>query len=349
MEPLLSVSDLGVSFRTEEGDLHAVRGVSFDVRPGEVVAVVGESGSGKSVMAMTLLGLTRSKNAFFSGTAYFAGTELITASERELRRIRASQISMIFQNPMTALNPVQRVGKQIVEQIRAHGDVSRNDARRRAVELMELVGIGRADARADSFPHEFSGGMRQRVMIAMALSCSPQILIADEPTTALDVTIQAQILAELDTLRRETGVAIILITHDLGVVAGVADRVLVMYGGKVCEQGSTDEIFLDPQHPYTWALLGAAPRLDLPRPSRLATISGVPPSMLYPPLGCQFAERCPHSATPCRVAPALVANVDRAPDHYDRCWMPLVHKRRLRLVDGRFGLCAKKEDGWAQG
>ncbi|TMM10418.1 MAG: ABC transporter ATP-binding protein, partial [Actinobacteria bacterium] len=246
---LLEVDDLQVCFTTEEGVVRCVDGVSFTLDRGEVLGIVGESGSGKSVTAMTLLGLTRSPNATIQGEAHLDGLDLVRASQEELRRVRGARVAMIFQDPMTA--------DQIVEQIRAHEHVSRGAAMDRSVQLLERVGIPRARDRVRAYPHEFSGGMRQRVMIAMALSCSPEVLIADEPTTALDVTIQAQILAEIEDLRRETGVAVILVTHDLGVVADVADRVVVMYAGRVVEEGSLSEVFYDPQHPYTWGLLGS--------------------------------------------------------------------------------------------
>jgi peptide/nickel transport system ATP-binding protein len=331
VSPLLSVSDLHVSFATEEGIVRAVDGVSFAIEPGEVVAIVGESGSGKSVTAMTLLGLTRSSNARFEGSATFADTELLTASEHELEGIRGNGIAMVFQDPMSSLDPVYRVGDQIVEQIRAHEpDLTRGAAYERAVELLGRVGIPRPAERARSFPHEFSGGMRQRVMIAMALSCSPELLIADEPTTALDVTIQAQILRELRALKEETGAAIILVTHDLGVVADIAGRVLVMYAGRVVEQGTLDELFYDPQHPYTWGLLGSIARLDRDRSRRLPAIPGSPPSLLDPPAGCHFRPRCPHAFGKCVEVPPLNGR--------DRCWLTLEEKRSRRVVDGAIGL-----------
>jgi peptide/nickel transport system ATP-binding protein len=336
---LLDVSHLRVSFRTEEGVVHAVDDVSFTLDPGQVVGIVGESGSGKSVTAMTLLGLTRSNNATIGGAAVLAdGTDLVSAGESQLQRIRGNRISMIFQDPMSALNPVGRVGEQIVEQIRAHEKVSKAAARARAVDLLARVGIPRAAERVRSYPHEFSGGMRQRVMIAMALSCSPEILIADEPTTALDVTIQAQILAEIEHLRDETGVAVVLITHDLGVVADIADRVVVMYAGRVVEQASLRELFYDPLHPYSWGLLGSVPRVDRERPARLPTISGSPPSLLPPPPGCHFVTRCPHRFDACLTVPTLGSRDPEHPGHVDRCHLDLEAKRRLRLVDGAIGL-----------
>ena len=340
---LLSVRDLHVSFATEEGVVRAVDGVSFDVAPGEVVAIVGESGSGKSVTAMTLLGLTRSPNASFGGSAEFDGVELLEASEAELEGIRGASIAMVFQDPMSSLDPVQRVGNQIVEQIRAHdADASRREAWARTVELLGRVGIPRPAERARSFPHEFSGGMRQRVMIAMALSCSPSLLIADEPTTALDVTIQAQILRELRELRDSTGAAIVIVTHDLGVVADIADRVLVMYAGRIVEQGTLDELFYDPQHPYTWGLLGSIARLDRDVSRRLPAIPGMPPSLSDRPEGCHFRPRCPHEFSKCTEVPPLEARLEGSRDHCDRCWLTPEEKRDRRVVEsGQIGLAAK--------
>jgi len=338
---LLHVEDLKVSFNTDEGELRAVDGVSFDVAAGEVVAIVGESGSGKSVSGMTLMGLTRGPNTMVDGIATLNGMDLLGASEDELRKVRGNGISMIFQDPMSSLNPVYRVGAQIVEQIRVHNpEVSKSDAMKRAVELMERVGVPRAAERLRSYPHEFSGGMRQRVMIAMALSCSPKLLIADEPTTALDVTIQAQILDELRNLRSETDAGIILVTHDLAVVADIADRVVVMYSGRVVEQGTLDELFYDPQHPYTWGLLGSITRIDRDRGTKLPAIAGMPPSLLSAPEGCHFRPRCPHAFGKCTEVPALESRVSDAPGHLDRCWLPVEQKRELRSVDGQIGLAA---------
>jgi oligopeptide/dipeptide ABC transporter ATP-binding protein len=335
---LLKVDDLHVSFQTEEGLVRAVDGVSFELRRGEVLAVVGESGSGKSVTAMTLMGLTRGPNARIEGQASLNGTDLIAASEDELRKVRAAEMSMIFQDPMTSLNPVYRVGDQIVEQILAHEDISKGEANQRAVELLESVGIPDAPERVRAYPHEFSGGMRQRAMIAMALSLSPEILIADEPTTALDVTIQAQILRLLERLNRDRGLAVILITHDLGVVAEFAERVLVMYGGRVVESGTLDQIFYDPQHPYTWGLLGSVTRLDRPRTHRLAQIKGQPPSLVSPPDGCHFRTRCPHVFSRCTEVPPLEARVGDG-GHADRCWLSPEQKRNLRVLEsGDIGL-----------
>ena len=337
--PLLEVSDLRVSFATEDGIVKAVDGVSFTVDRGEVVAIVGESGSGKSVTAMTLMGLTRGPNARFEGQALFDGQDVITASESELQNLRGAGIAMVFQDPMSSLDPVYRVGTQIAEQIRVHyPDVSKRDALDRAVELMERVGIPRAAERVRSYPHEFSGGMRQRVIIAMALSCSPKLLIADEPTTALDVTIQAQILDELRELRESSDTGIILVTHDLGVVADIADRIVVMYAGRVVEQGTLDELFYDPQHPYTWGLLGSIMRVDRDVSTRLPAIPGMPPSLLSPPQGCHFRPRCPYAFDRCTEVPNLIARVRGRPDHKDRCWLEPERKQSLRQVGERIGL-----------
>jgi peptide/nickel transport system ATP-binding protein/oligopeptide transport system ATP-binding protein len=340
-DTLLSIDELKVRFHTDEGVVQAVDGVSFEVKRGEIVAVVGESGSGKSVTGMTLMGLTRGPNAEISGSATLDGFELTTASGEQLRRIRGNDIAMIFQDPISSLNPVYRVGWQIVEQIRTHNpEVSKADATARAVELMERVGVPRAAERLRSYPHEFSGGMRQRVMIAMALSCSPKLLIADEPTTALDVTIQAQILDELRQLRDETNAGIVLVTHDLAVVADVADRVVVMYSGRVVEQGTLDELFYDPQHPYTWGLLGSITRVDRDRATRLPAIAGAPPSLLATPKGCHFAPRCPHAFDKCDQVPALESRLPDAAGHKDRCWLEPERKRELRNVAGGIGLAA---------
>jgi peptide/nickel transport system ATP-binding protein len=342
--PILSVRELRVGFATEGGLLQAVDGVSFDVRPGEVVAIVGESGSGKSVTAQTIIGLTRSKNARIEGSVKLEGEEVLDADDATLRRLRGEKIGMVFQDPMTSFNPVYRLGAQIVEAIRAHkGEVGREQARRRVIELFESVGIPNAERRIDSYPHEFSGGMRQRAMIAMALALEPEVLIADEPTTALDVTIQAQILHLLEDLNRQRGLATILITHDLGVVAEVTDRVLVMYAGRVVEQGTLDEIFYDPQHPYTWGLMGSLTRLDRPRPHRLPQIAGSPPSLLDLPQGCPFRPRCPHEFSKCPEHPPLESRLAEAPDHRDRCWLTPEEKREKRQVEGQIGLEAPQE------
>jgi len=328
--PLLEVRDLAVSFNTEEGVVRAVDSVDLEIGAGEVLAVVGESGSGKSVTALTLMGLTRGPNARISGAARFEGSDLVEASDEQLRRIRGDRMAMVFQNPMSSLDPVYRVADQIVEQIRAHRQLSAAEARRRAIELLEAVGIRDAERRADSYPHEFSGGMRQRVMIAMALSLEPSLLIADEPTTALDVTIQAQIIDLLRELHRSRDLSILLITHDIGLVAEIADRIAVMYAGQVVEQGTLDEVFYDPQHPYTWGLLGSLTRIDRPRPERLPQIPGAPPSLLAPPHGCHFRPRCPHEFGRCLQLPPLDGKLADSSLHLDRCWLTTSEKRELR-------------------
>jgi peptide/nickel transport system ATP-binding protein len=338
-QPLLSVQDLRIGFTTEGGLLQAVDGVSFDLAPGEVLAIVGESGSGKSVTAQTVMGLSRSPNARIEGSVRLHGEELIGASEAELQSVRGEQVAMVFQDPMTSLNPVYRIGDQIVEAIRVHRKrMSAGEARELAVEMLDSVGIPEPQRRVDDYPHEFSGGMRQRAMIAMALALEPDVLIADEPTTALDVTIQAQILDLLGRLNRERSLATILITHDLGVVAEVADRVLVMYAGRAVEEGTLDQIFYDPQHPYTWGLLGSLTRIDRPRPQRLPQIRGAPPSLLDLPGGCSFRPRCPHAFDRCTELPGLESRLAEATDHLDRCWLTPEQKRERRHVEGRIGL-----------
>jgi oligopeptide/dipeptide ABC transporter ATP-binding protein len=341
--PLLSVSDLHVSFATEEGTVKAVDGVSFDLNAGEILAIVGESGSGKSVTALTVMGLSRGPNARIDGTVELGGKNLVTAGEEELRTIRGERIAMVFQDPMTALNPVYKVGEQIVEQILAHEDVPKQEARDRAVEALRSVGIPNPERRYDNYPHEFSGGMRQRAMIALALSLDPDVLIADEPTTALDVTIQAQILRLLEKLNRDRNLSVVLITHDLGVVAEVSDRALVMYAGRVVEEGTLDDIFYDPQHPYTWGLLGSLTRLDQPRPERLPSIPGSPPSLISPPQGCHFRPRCPHEFEQCTQVPGLEPRLPENQGHRDRCWLDPAAKRVKRVVGDRIGLVAGAE------
>jgi oligopeptide/dipeptide ABC transporter ATP-binding protein len=329
-ERLLDVRDLRVRFRTEDGIVHAVDGVDFTLDRGEVLGIVGESGSGKSVTAMTLLGLTRAKNAIIQGQAKYKEADLLALSESQLRRYRGRELAMIFQDPMTSLNPVRRIGDQIVEAIRIHQDVSRSEARRRTLELLKQVGIPNAAQRLDDYPHQFSGGMRQRAMIAMALSCDPDVLIADEPTTALDVTIQAQILDLIMELKDRFDSAVILITHDLGVVAGVADEVIVMYAGRAVERATKRSTFNDPQHPYTWGLLAAIPRLDRPKEEKLQPIRGAPPSLIALPEGCKFRPRCPHAFDRCFEEPGLESRGAEDPRHLDRCWLPADEKRRRR-------------------
>jgi peptide/nickel transport system ATP-binding protein/oligopeptide transport system ATP-binding protein len=317
--PVLEVSDLRTLFATRDGAVHAVNGVSFSIAPGELLGVVGESGSGKSVTMMALMGLLPSPPAqVVGGSILYQGREVRKMGDRELRDLRGGGIGFVFQDPMTSLNPVFTVGYQLVEPIRAHLSLPKSAARVRAAELLTLVGIPDAANRLDDYPHQFSGGMRQRVMIAMALSCDPKVLIADEPTTALDVTIQAQILAIIRELRSRLGMGIIWITHDLGLVAGIADRVMVMYAGLVVEHGPVGKIFADPQHPYTRALLGTVPSVVGERAKRLKTIEGQPPIMTAEPSSCPFAPRCPQIFNRCRTE-----NPPRIPvgnGHDVACW-----------------------------
>jgi peptide/nickel transport system ATP-binding protein len=329
-EQLLDVKGLKVRFTTEDGIVRAVDDVSFALERGKVLGIVGESGSGKSVTAMTLLGLTRDKNTAFEGEVHYGGENLLTLPESRLREVRGNEIAMIFQDPMTSLNPVYTVGDQIVEAIVTHEQASKQEAKRRAIELLREVGIPNPQQRVNDYPHQFSGGMRQRAMIAMALSCNPDVLIADEPTTALDVTIQAQILELLDRLRADFDSAVILITHDLGVVAEVADEIVVMYAGRIVERGSKRELFYDPQHPYTWGLLGSIPRLDRPKPKKLHSIEGTPPSLINLPQGCKFRPRCPHAFEKCIEEPELANRVDEQ-GHLDRCWLSVEEKRARRV------------------
>jgi len=329
-QSLLEVRDLRVAFRTAAGLVQAVDGVSFALSPGSVLGIVGESGCGKSVTALAVMGLRRSgRNTLCSGSVRFRGRDLLQMPERELRDVRGRELAMIFQDPMTCLNPVQRIGSQIAEMLALHTELPKSAIRKRSIELLREVGIPNAAARVDDYPHQFSGGMRQRVMIAMALACDPSILLADEPTTALDVTIQAQIVDLLDRLRDVHGSAIILITHDLGVVADIADEILVMYAGRAVEQGRKRDVFSNPQHPYTWGLLASIPRVDQPRPRRLPSIAGAPPSLIDLPGGCAFRPRCGHAFERCGEEPPLAARDGRA-DHLDRCWLPADEKGRLR-------------------
>ena len=316
-EELLAVRDLTVTFPTADGDVHAVRGVDYTLRRGEVLGIVGESGSGKSVSSLAVMGLLP-KTARIKGSITFQGEELLGLSERQLMKVRGKKIAMVFQDPMTSLNPVYKVGFQVAEAVLAHNDMPKEQARRRALELLELVGIPFPEKRVDQFPHEFSGGMRQRVVIAIAMANDPDVIIADEPTTALDVTVQAQVLESLRAAQRETGAAMVLITHDLGVVAGQADRVLVMYAGKPVEIGAVEDIYYNPRMPYTLGLLGSLPRLDANRAARLTPIQGAPPSLLSLPPGCPFMPRCPLATETCaEQEPELTATND--PGHAAAC------------------------------
>jgi peptide/nickel transport system ATP-binding protein len=327
---LLEVSDLAVRFHTEDGVVHAVEGISYSVDKGKVLGIVGESGSGKTVGSLTLLGLTRSKTTEVEGRALLDGQDLLTMTNEQLRRVRGNDMAMIFQDPLSSLHPFFRIGDQLGEAVRAHHpDVSSAAARDRAIEMLTQVGIPEPRDRLRAYPHEFSGGMRQRVMIAMALVNRPKLIIADEPTTALDVTVQAQILELLEQLREETGTAIVIITHDLGVVAQMADEIAVMYAGRIVEQAPARAIFEQPQHPYTWGLLRSIPRLTAPRDEELVPISGKPPSLINRPSGCHFHPRCPYvREAHTRVDPELVGT-EGDPGHLVRCLLPAQTRRAL--------------------
>jgi peptide/nickel transport system ATP-binding protein len=325
-EILLEVKDLRVHFPTEDGLVKAVDGVSYTIRQGETLGIVGESGSGKSVSFLTVMGLITKSQARIEGEILFRGQDLLKLPPDELRHIRGDEISMIFQDPLTALNPVHRVGGQIAEVFLAHRNVSRKEAMDEAIQLLELVGIPKPADRAKQYPHQFSGGMRQRAMIAMALALSPSLLIADEPTTALDVTVQAQVLDLIDRLKKEFNASVVLVTHDLGVVAEHANSIAVMYAGKVVEYGDRDDVYYDAQHPYTWGLLESIPRLNAIR-ERLNPIRGLPPSLIYVPPGCAFHPRCPHSFDICRTdVPALLPS---SGNHAAACHLPLAEKERI--------------------
>ncbi len=320
-ESVLDVSDLTTRFNTQDGVVHAVNGVSFELRAGEFLGVVGESGSGKSVTMMSLLRLIpMPPGEIVDGAAVFEDKDLIHLDNDSLRKVRGGDVGFIFQDPMTSLNPVLTIGKQLSEPLILHKGATKKDAKKRAAELLDLVGIPDAEQRMRSYPHELSGGMRQRVMIAMALACEPKVIIADEPTTALDVTIQAQIIETVRELREKLGTAVIWITHDLGVVAGLADRVLVMYGGEIVEQAPVNLLYAHPSHPYTQGLLESVPRLDQ-KGQELASIPGQPPSLLAEPAGCSFAARCQHAFDRCLVEnPTLQQIGDPAEEHFVKCW-----------------------------
>ncbi len=319
LAPVLEVEGIKTRFNTADGTVHAVNGISFKIFPGELLGVVGESGSGKSVTMMSLLRLLPMPPAeIVAGSARFDGLDLISLDDDAIRQVRGAKIGFVFQDPMTSLNPVLTIGYQITEPLREHLGLGREAARRRAVELLDLVGIPNAAGRLGDYPHQFSGGMRQRVMIAMALACDPKLLIADEPTTALDVTIQAQILELVKRLRSELGMAIVWITHDLGVVAGLADRVMVMYGGCVVERGTVKTLYAHPRHPYTRALMNTLPRIEGDRGERLTSIKGQPPDLFAEPASCPFMERCPHAFEHCGTAnPPLL---DVGGGHEVACW-----------------------------
>lgn len=327
MEKILEVNDLHVSFDTFAGEVQAVRGVNFHLNKGETLAIVGESGSGKSVTSKAVMRLIPNPpGRIKEGEIKFGDRDLAQLSEKEMQKIRGSEISMIFQDPMTSLNPTMTIGKQIMEGLIKHQNMSKSEAKERAIELLKLVGIPNAEGRVNEFPHQFSGGMRQRVVIAIALACNPRVLIADEPTTALDVTIQAQILELLNDLQEKMGTSIIFITHDLGVVANIADRVAVMYAGKIVETGTVDEIFYNPQHPYTWGLLGSMPSLDS-TDEELIAIPGSPPDLLDPPKGDAFAPRNPYAMKiDTEMEPPLFKISDT---HYAATW--LLHEKAPKV------------------
>ena len=325
-EVLLEVKDLRVHFNTADGVVKAVDGVSFKVHRGETLGIVGESGSGKSVTCLTVLGLTNLETADVSGEINFMGQDLLKLPKEELRAVRGKDLAMIFQDPFACLHPLYRVGDQIVEAILAHEDCPKQEAERRTIDLLGAVGIPRPEARFRDYPHQYSGGMRQRAMIAMALVHNPDLLIADEPTTALDVTVQAQILELIDKVKHDFNIGVILITHDLGVVSDVAQTVMVMYAGRPVEIGARDDVFGRPLHPYTWGLLESIPRVDA-RGTRLIPIQGAPPSLIRVPPGCPFHPRCPHRFEPCdKDVPALA---DRGGGHPDACHLSIEDKRRL--------------------
>ena len=330
--PALEVKDLSTSFRTDDGIVKAVSGVSFSIDQGKTLGVVGESGSGKSVTFLTVMGLVDPRQADVSGSVLLQGEELLGAGASHLREIRGLKIGMIFQDPMTSLNPVKTIGWQLEEAVLIHQDVTRKDARRQAIEILKQVEIPRADQRVDDYAHQFSGGMRQRVMIAMALINGPDILIADEPTTALDVTTQAQILRLMKRLQDENKMAILMITHDLGVVAELADDVIVMYGGKVVEQAKVEDLFAQPEMPYTWGLLASLPRLDTTG-GRLEQIPGQPPSLLNPPSGCAFHPRCPYAMSRCRTELPELRLSPQGEEHRFRCHLD--DEERTRTWQGK--------------
>ncbi|SFS43326.1 ABC transporter ATP-binding protein [Marininema halotolerans] len=317
---VLEVKDLHVSFHTYNGEVQAVRGVSFEEKKGETVAVVGESGCGKSVTSQSIMRLIpQPPGVFKHGEILFEGNDLTKLPEKQMEGIRGKDIAMIFQDPMTSLNPTMTIGKQIMEGLVKHRKLGRAEAKEKALEMLRLVGIPSPGSRIDQYPHQFSGGMRQRAMIAIALACAPKLLIADEPTTALDVTIQAQILDLMNDLKEKMDTSIILITHDLGVVAETADRVVVMYAGKVVETGTVEEIFNRPRHPYTWGLMGSMPRMDLSRDTELTPILGAPPNLLSPPKGCPFASRCPHAMKVCKEQ--MPETTDASGTQRVACWL----------------------------
>jgi peptide/nickel transport system ATP-binding protein len=329
-EAFLEVRDLKIHFPTDDGLVKSVDGLSFQLERGRTLGIVGESGSGKSVTSLGILGLHNRRNAAVSGEIWLDGKEIVGASQGEVRRLRGRNMAMIFQDPLSSMHPFYTVGHQIIEAYRVHNDVSKSVARKHAIDMLGKVGIPKPDKRVDDYPHQFSGGMRQRAMIAMALSCDPELLIADEPTTALDVTVQAQILDLIRDLQQEFNSAVIMITHDLGVVAELADDILVMYAGRAAEYASVDDAFHRPLHPYTWGLLGSMPRLDRERSERLLPIEGSPPSLINVPSGCAFHPRCPYAdlndGKSTTERPELL---ELEPGHKAACHLPLERRRQI--------------------
>jgi peptide/nickel transport system ATP-binding protein len=326
-EPLLDVRDLRVHFPTDDGLVKAVDGVTFSIMPGETLGVVGESGSGKSVSFLTVMGLINARQARIQGEVIFEGVDLVKLPKDEMRNVRGLKIGMVFQDPMTSLHPFYKVGDQIAEAILAHRKIGKKEAMDQAIDMLQRVGIPRPDERARQYPHEFSGGMRQRAMIAMALSLNPDLLIADEPTTALDVTVQAQILDLIDRLKQEFNASVVIITHDLGVVAEHCDNIQVMYAGKAVEYGYARDIYYDADHPYTWGLLQSIARVDAPRTERLKPIKGLPPSLIFVPPGCPFHPRCPYVFDRCRTEVPQLLPVDG--HHASACHLSLEDKERI--------------------
>ncbi|MET3696879.1 oligopeptide transport system ATP-binding protein [Bacillus oleivorans] len=325
---LLEIENLRTNFHIDSGKVQAVRGISFYIDKGESIGIVGESGSGKSVSMLSVMGLLPDNATVEADRMNFEGVELLDVDPKQMRKLRGNEIGMIFQDPMTSLNPLFTIGNQIMEPIRIHLNVSKAEARRRAIEILKLVEIPSPESRLNQYPHEFSGGMRQRVMIAIALSCNPKLLIADEPTTALDVTIQAQILDLMKDLKKKLNTSIVLITHDLGVVASMCERIIVMYGGQIVEEGTTREVFYNPKHPYTWGLIRSLPKVSTGEKKKLIPIPGSPPDLLDPPKGCPFAARCEHAMKICELRQPLDTNVTDT--HRVSCW--LMHPKAPKVA-----------------
>ncbi|WP_400163428.1 ABC transporter ATP-binding protein [Brevibacillus sp. TJ4] len=327
---LLEVNNLKTTFHTDAGQVQAVRGISFHVNKGETVGIVGESGSGKSVSMLSIMRLLPDNARVNADLLAFDGEEILDMDQKEMRKIQGNEIGMIFQDPMTSLNPLFTIGDQLIEPIRIHQKLSKAEAKKRAIEVLKLVEIPSPESRLNQYPHEFSGGMRQRVMIAIAISCNPKLLIADEPTTALDVTIQAQILDLMQELKKKFDTSIVLITHDLGVVASMCNRIIVMYGGQIVEEGTTREVFYNPQHPYTWGLIRSMPKVEEGEKKKLIPIPGSPPDLLAPPQGCPFTARCEHAMKVCAQLPPVPLSVSES--HRAACW--LMHPKAAKVKGG---------------